>query len=46
VPPKKRGFTPAVTGAQMGLDFSIVSHVVAAVTSEVVAVILWLTGYN
>src|SRR3984893_16131481 len=39
-------FILPMIGAQMGLDFSIVSHVVAAVTSEVVAVILWLTGYN
>ena len=39
-------FILPMIGAQMGLDFSIVSHVVAAVTTEVVAVILWLTGYN
>ena len=39
-------FILPMIGAQMGLDFSIVSHAVAAVTTEVVAVILWLTGYN
>ena len=33
-------------GAQVGVDFSIVSYVIAAVTSEVVAIILRLTGYN
>jgi Zn-dependent protease len=33
-------------GAQIGLDFSIVSHVIAAVTSGVVRVILQLTGYG
>ena len=39
-------FILPMIGAQMGLDFSIVSHAVAAVTTEVVAVILRLTGYN
>jgi Zn-dependent protease len=39
-------FILPMIGAQMGLDFSIVSHVIAAVTSEVVAGILRLTGYN
>ena len=33
-------------GAQMGLDFSVVSHVVAAVTNEVIAVILRVTGHT
>jgi len=33
-------------GAQIGLDFSIVSHVIAVVTSEVVAAILRPTGYS
>jgi Zn-dependent protease len=35
-----------IVGAQIGLDFRIVSRVIAAITSEVVAVILLLTGYN
>jgi Zn-dependent protease len=35
-----------IVGAQIGLDFRIVSRVVAATTSEVVAVILLLTGHN
>jgi len=39
-------FIVPMIGAQMGLDFSIVSHVIAAVTSGVVAIILRLTGYN
>jgi hypothetical protein len=39
-------FILPMISAQMGLDFSIVSHVIAVVTSEVVAVILRLTGYN
>jgi Zn-dependent protease len=39
-------FILPMIGAQMGLDFSIVSHLVAAVTSEVVGVILRLTGHN
>jgi hypothetical protein len=39
-------FILPMIGAQMRLDFSIVSHVIAVVTSEVVAVILRLTGYN
>src|SRR5277367_3609422 len=30
-------------GAQFGLDLSAVSHVVGAVTSEIIAVILWVT---
>jgi hypothetical protein len=39
-------FILPMIGAQMSLDFCIVSHVIAVVTSEVVAVILRLTGYN
>jgi hypothetical protein len=39
-------FILPMIGAQMGLDFSIVSYVIAAATSEVVAAILRLTGYN
>ncbi len=39
-------FILPMIGAQIGLDFRIVSHVIAVVTSEVVAVILRLTGYN
>jgi Zn-dependent protease len=39
-------FILPMIGAQMGLDFSIVSHVVAAVTNEVVAVILRVTGHT
>jgi Zn-dependent protease len=39
-------FILPMIGAQMGLDFSIVSHVIAVVTSKVVAVILRLTGHN
>ncbi len=39
-------FILPMIGAQMGLDFSIVSPVIAVVTSEVVAVIMRLTGYN
>ena len=35
-----------IVGAQIGLDFRIVSRVIAATTSEVVAVILLLTGHN
>jgi Zn-dependent protease len=31
-------------GAQTGLDFSVVSYVVAAVTNEAIAVILLVTG--
>jgi hypothetical protein len=31
-------------GAQLGLDFSVVSYVVAAVTNEAIAVILLVTG--
>jgi Zn-dependent protease len=38
-------FILPMIGAQMGLDFSIVSHVVAAVTDEVIAVILLVTGH-
>jgi Zn-dependent protease len=37
-------FILPVLGAQMGLDFSLVSHVVAAVTNEVIAFILLVTG--
>ena len=39
-------FILPMIGAQIGVDFRIVSYVIAAVTSEVVAVILWLTGHN
>jgi Zn-dependent protease len=39
-------FVLPMIGAQIGLDFSIVSHVIAVVTSEVIAVILRLTGYG
>jgi hypothetical protein len=39
-------FILPMIGVQMSLDFSIVSHMIAVVTSEVVAVILRLTGYN
>jgi Zn-dependent protease len=39
-------FILPMIGAQMSLDFSIVSHMIAVVTSEVVAVILRLTGHN
>jgi hypothetical protein len=31
-------------GARIGLDFSILSYVIAVITNEVVAVILRLTG--
>jgi hypothetical protein len=37
-------FILPVIGAQMGLDFSLVSHVVAAATNEVIAFILLVTG--
>jgi Zn-dependent protease len=39
-------FILPMIGAQMGLDLSIVSHVVAAATNEVVAVILRVTGHT
>jgi Zn-dependent protease len=39
-------FILPMIGAQLGLDLSIVSHVIAVVTGEVVAVILRLTGYG
>jgi Zn-dependent protease len=39
-------FILPMIGAQIGFDFSIVSHVIAVVTSEIVAVILRLTGYS
>jgi Zn-dependent protease len=39
-------FILPMIGAQIGLDFSIVSHVIAAAISAVVGVILWLTGYG
>lgn len=38
-------FILPMIGAQIGLDLSIVSRIVAAVTSEVVGIILRLTGY-
>jgi Zn-dependent protease len=39
-------FILPMIGAQLGLDLSIVSRVIATVTDEVVAVILRLTGYG
>jgi Zn-dependent protease len=39
-------FILPMIGAQIGLDLSIVSYVIAVVTGEVVAVILRLTGYG
>jgi Zn-dependent protease len=39
-------FILPMIGAQTGVDLSIVSHVIAVVTNEVVAVILRLTGYG
>jgi Zn-dependent protease len=39
-------FILPMIGAQIGLDLSIVSHVIAVVTGEVVGVILRLTGYG
>jgi Zn-dependent protease len=39
-------FILPMIGAQIGVDLSIVSHVIAVVTTEVVAVILRLTGYG
>ena len=39
-------FILPMIGAQIGLDFRIVSHVIAVVTSAVIAVILRLTDYN
>jgi Zn-dependent protease len=39
-------FILPMIGAQLGLDLSFVLHVIAVVTSEVVAVILRLTGYG
>ena len=39
-------FILPMIGAQMGLDFSVVSNVVAAVTNEVIAVILRVTGHT
>jgi hypothetical protein len=38
--------TLPMIGAQMGLDFSVVSHVVGAVTNEAIAVILRVTGHT
>jgi Zn-dependent protease len=38
-------FILPMIGTQMGLDFSVVSHVVAIVTNAVVAVILRVTGH-
>jgi Zn-dependent protease len=37
-------FVLPVIGAQMGFDFSVVSHVVATVANDVIAVILLVTG--
>lgn len=39
-------FILPMIGAQMGLDFSVVSRVIAAVISGVVGVVLRLTGYG
>jgi len=39
-------FVLPLIGAQTGVDFSIVPRVISAVTSKVVGVILWLTGYS
>src|SRR5215468_1654947 len=39
-------FVLPLIGAQTGVDFSIVPRVISAVTSKVVGVILWLTGYD
>ena len=39
-------FILPMIGAQIGLDLGIVPQVISAVTSEVVATILWLTGYS
>jgi Zn-dependent protease len=39
-------FILPMVGAQLGLDLSIVSRVIATVTDEVVAIILRLTGYG
>jgi len=33
-------------GGQIGLDLSVVSHLVAAVTNQVIAIILWVTGHT
>jgi Zn-dependent protease len=38
-------FILPMIGAQLGLDFDIIMRVIAAVVSEVVRLILWLTGY-
>jgi Zn-dependent protease len=39
-------FILPMIGTQIGLDFSVVSYVIAVVTNEVVAAILRLTGYG
>ena len=39
-------FVLPLIGAQTGVDLSIVPRVISAVTTEVVRVILWLTGYS
>jgi Zn-dependent protease len=39
-------FILPMIGAQIGIDLSVVSHVIAVVTREVIAVILRLTGYG
>jgi Zn-dependent protease len=39
-------FILPMIGAQMGIDFSVVSHVVAAVTNQVIEVILRITGHT
>jgi Zn-dependent protease len=35
-----------MVGAQFGLDLSVVSQVVAVVTNQVIAIILWVTGHT
>ena len=35
-----------MVGAQFGLDLSVVSRVVAVVTNQVIAIILWVTGHG
>jgi Zn-dependent protease len=35
-----------MVGAQFGLDLSIVSRMIAAVTNEIISMILWITGHT
>ena len=35
-----------MVGAQFGLDLSVVSRVVGAVTNEIIGIILWITGHT